>query len=313
VRSKRIAENPFAHVKKGRTEVDRQHDRRELSSEELARLITITQTSDRGFRGLDGMSRAMLYMVATSTGFRASALASLTPESFVLDEEPPVVVLAARFNKNRKPRRQPIPEHLVGPLREFLSDKRIKQPIWNGTWASDHRGAEMIRKDLAHAAIPYAVEGPDGPLFADFHALRHTYVTQLGRNGVDLRTAQELTGHASPLHTARYSHRGLSDMAKAVQKLPAILMKGPKKEEVIPNASPVACPKLAQIGDILGRSGSAAVSQGEDAKKDHQTTQPPISQGFSHELSASDRVRHERGRRDSNPQPPDRQSGTLTN
>ena len=34
----------------------------------------------------------------------------------------------------------------------------------------------MLRGDLAAAGIPYTVEGPDGPLFADFHALRHSFI-----------------------------------------------------------------------------------------------------------------------------------------
>ena len=81
----------------------------------------------------------------------------------------------------------------------------------------------MLREDLEAAGIPYAVEGPDGPLFADFHALRHTYLTLLGRGGVDLRTAQELAGHSTPTLTARYTHRRLYDLAGAVEKLPAFL------------------------------------------------------------------------------------------
>lgn len=65
----------------------------------------------------------------------------------------------------------------------------------------------MIGKDLLEVGIPYVVEVPDDPLYADFHALRHTFLTLLGRNRVDLRTSQELAGHSSPLPTARYSHR----------------------------------------------------------------------------------------------------------
>jgi integrase len=81
----------------------------------------------------------------------------------------------------------------------------------------------MIRADLDLAGIPYSVDGPDGPLFADFHALRHSYITALGRGGVDLRTAQELAGHSTPVLTARYSHRRLHDLAGAVEKLPDFL------------------------------------------------------------------------------------------
>ena len=69
--------------------------------------------------------------------------------------------------------------------------------------------------------------GPDGPLYADFHALRHTYLTLGGQAGIDLRTLQELAGHSTPLLTARYSHRRLHDLAGAVEKLPNFLPADP--------------------------------------------------------------------------------------
>jgi len=81
----------------------------------------------------------------------------------------------------------------------------------------------MLRADLEAVGIPYVVEGPDGPEYADFHALRHTYLTMLGRNGVDLRTAQELAGHSTPTLTARYMHVRLRDTAGAVDKLPNLV------------------------------------------------------------------------------------------
>jgi hypothetical protein len=81
----------------------------------------------------------------------------------------------------------------------------------------------MLRIDLDAAGIPYAAPGPDGPLYADFHALRHTYLTLGGRAGIDLRTLQELAGHSNPNLTAHYSHRRLHDLAGAVEKLPNFL------------------------------------------------------------------------------------------
>ncbi len=81
----------------------------------------------------------------------------------------------------------------------------------------------MLRLDLDAAGLPYVVEGPDGPLFADFHSLRHSYLTLGGRAGIDLRTLQELARHSTPTLTARYSHRRLYDLAGAVEKLPSIL------------------------------------------------------------------------------------------
>jgi len=65
-------------------------------------------------------------------------------------------------------------------------------------------------------------EGPDGPEYADFHSLRHSFLTLGGRAGIDLRTAQELAGHSTPILTAR-SHRRLYDLAGAVGKLPNLV------------------------------------------------------------------------------------------
>jgi site-specific recombinase XerC len=102
VKDRRTADNPLAHLEAGNTEVDRRHDRRELTADELRRLLDVTRTSARTFRGLTGPDRFALYTAACGTGFRAGGLASLTPESFDLDADPPTVTLAARRDKSRK-------------------------------------------------------------------------------------------------------------------------------------------------------------------------------------------------------------------
>src|SRR6476660_4019125 len=81
----------------------------------------------------------------------------------------------------------------------------------------------MLRCHLEAAGIAYAVDGPDGPLFADFHSLRHSYLSLGSRAGIDLRTLQELAGHSTPALTARYSHRRLADLAGALGRLPGFL------------------------------------------------------------------------------------------
>ena len=118
---------------------------------------------------------------------------------------------------------QPLPVDVAAALRDYLNGKPENLPVWGGTWARDHRGAEMLRIDLDAAGIPYATEGPDGPEYADFHSLRHSFLTLGGRSGIDLRTLQELAGHSDPMLTARYSHRRLHDLAGAVDKLPNLV------------------------------------------------------------------------------------------
>ncbi len=221
VRSKRIGSDPLDSLTLVNEAVDVRRARRELTADELTALLTGTRASASTFRGLTGEDRFMLYLVAAGTGFRANALANLTPADFDLNAA--TVTTAARFAKNRRTKVQPLPADVADALRQYLEGKSNATPVWGGTWKSGCTGAEMLRRDLEAVGIPYAVDGPDGPEYADFHSLRHTYLTMLGRNGVDLRTAQELAGHSTPILTARYSHRRLYDLAGAVDKLPNLV------------------------------------------------------------------------------------------
>jgi integrase len=231
VKDRRASELPLAHLEPLNVQTDRRHDRRELTEEELPRLLHATRASTRVCRRLTGWDRYHLYATACGTGFRASGLASLTPESFDLDADPPTVTLATCKNKSRKLKVQPLPPDVADLLRDYLRDKPAGQPVWPGKWAKDHCGADMMRMDLEAAGIPYVVDGPDGPLFADFHALRHTYLTLGSRAGIDLRTLQELAGHSTPTLTTRYSHRRLHDLAGAVERLPRFLPDDPHDTE----------------------------------------------------------------------------------
>lgn len=223
VKAKRIGSNPLESLALVNAAVDVRRVRRALTIDELRRLFDAARASTRTYRGLTGADRYFLYLVAAGTGFRASALANLTPGDFDLDSPSPCVTLPARFAKNRRTKVQPLPGDVAAALRDYLADKPAGLPIWGGTWARDHRGAEMLRIDLNAAGIAYAVEGPDGPEYADFHSLRHSYLTLGGRSGIDLRTLQELAGHSKPELTARYSHRRLYDLAGAVNRLPNLV------------------------------------------------------------------------------------------
>jgi integrase len=81
------------------TAVDIRHACRELTADDLGRLLTATHASPRTFRGLTGNDRYTLYLVAAGIGFRANALANLTPAEF--DFTAGTVTLPARFNKSR--------------------------------------------------------------------------------------------------------------------------------------------------------------------------------------------------------------------
>ena len=232
VKAKRLGANPLESLSLVNASVDLRRIRRELTAVELVRLFVAARDSERAYRGLVGRDRYFLYLTAAGTGFRANALANLTPADFDLGDAP-AATLAARFAKNRRTKVQPLPADVAAALRDYLDGKPANAPIWGGTWARDHRGAEMLRIDLDAAGIAYAVEGPDGPEYADFHSLRHSYLTLGGRSGIDLRTLQELAGHSKPELTARYSHRRFNDLSGAVDMLPNLVpTTGPAAAEI---------------------------------------------------------------------------------
>lgn len=109
MKDRRLGSNPFRHLEAENALTDRRHDRRELEVDELRRVLAAARTSIRIFSRLTGNDRFHLYVTACGTGFRASALASLTPESFDLDAPVATVTLAARNNKSRQRKVQPLP------------------------------------------------------------------------------------------------------------------------------------------------------------------------------------------------------------
>ena len=76
----------------------------------------------------------------------------------------------------------------------------------------------MLRADLKAAGIPYCDR--DGRV-VDFHALRHTFVTNLARSGVHPTVAQRLARHSDVnLTLSRYTHTTLEAQGEAVRALP---------------------------------------------------------------------------------------------
>ncbi|WP_168219307.1 tyrosine-type recombinase/integrase [Limnoglobus roseus] len=219
LKAKRIASNPLDTMELVPEETDIRRNRRELSADEMQRMLETTRASQRTFRDLTGEDRHHIYLAAAVTGFRANAVANLTAAHFHLDATPPYIDLTAKLNKSKKLKVQPIPKDIADSFRTYMTTRPATGKIWPGTWHPV--AAEMMRVDLEAVGIPYCVEGPNGPEFVDFHALRHSFITLLGREGVSLATIQELAGHSTPVLTMRYMHTRMDDLAGAVEKLPS--------------------------------------------------------------------------------------------
>ncbi len=208
----RAREHHLAHLATASPEADRRRRRRALTPAEAVRLI---QAAEHGpvVKGMTGPDRARVYTLAMGTGFRASELASLTPERFDLAGEPPTATVAACYTKNGKEAVQPLPPALASRLAPWIATLPAGRPIFT---LSD-RTAEMIRFDLEAAGLPY--ETPSG--FADFHSLRGVYISNLVASGASVKTCQVLARHSTPsLTIGIYAKASLHDIKGAVASLP---------------------------------------------------------------------------------------------
>jgi integrase len=225
VRDGRMAANPIVHLKGLDPQNDQRHARRYLDEKELGSVIGAATKSAVEFRGLNGTDRAMIYRLACTSGFRANELASLCPKDFAQDE--PIVILSSNYTKNKKPAEQPLPAEVADLLRGYLAGRPANKPVWPGTWYEV--AVDMLRIDLDAAGIPYVIEGGEGPLFADFHSLRHSYVAILDKSGATLKEAMQLARHSDPKLTMKiYGKARRHDLARAADRLPSF---GEKPEQ----------------------------------------------------------------------------------
>ena len=216
---RRTPDDPLSPLRLLNADVDRKRKRRAFTSQELQRLIKATTESGKRLRGLTADDRAMLYVVAAYTGLRASELASLSKTSFDLGAK--TVSVEAAYSKRRRNDTLPLHGSLVERLRPWLKAK-ADGLLWRGTWA-DHRCAnaiKMFRSDLRRADIDYEDESGR---YVDFHALRHTFITSLARNGVHPAKAKELARHSTiRLTMDAYSHVETEELRDALDSVPGL-------------------------------------------------------------------------------------------
>ena len=131
-------------------------------------------------------------------GLRISEVRQLKPGD--IDSQRGVLYL--RETKGRKDRIAPLPERLLHTLRAYWCAYRPLGP-WMFPGRPNSRPItrqaiyEDFRDTLFAAKMTRAVK---------FHSLRHAFATHLLEEGVDLRTIQEMLGHAWLSSTQVYTH-----------------------------------------------------------------------------------------------------------
>ena len=190
------------------------HPRRALTEDELARLIHMTAFAPPARRRMPSIDRAWLYAVAACTGLRAGELRRLRTDDFRLADDAPFVNVRSTITKNRRSARQPLPRTMCRQLGNWLAGR---SEAAFAAMPHPSRIARMFRVDLKRAGIPYRNAAGE---YADFHSLRHTYITRVVQATQDLKTVQVLARHSTiQLTLNRYAHVRDDEKHQAVDRL----------------------------------------------------------------------------------------------
>ena len=170
---------------------------RVLSRDEVARLLA----QPRGPGALVLRDRALLELMY-ACGLRASEATSLTLGDVDLEEG----LLCAR-GKGSKERLVPIGRQALLALRAYCAGGR---PLLIAGEAQprlfvNHRGAPLTRQGLYKIVQGHARTAGLSERMSP-HTLRHTFATHLLAGGCDLRSLQEMLGHADLATTQVYTH-----------------------------------------------------------------------------------------------------------
>jgi integrase/recombinase XerD len=168
-----------------------------LTVEEIEKILAAIDTKKRcGLR-----DRAMLETLY-ATGMRVSELSAFCEEHLLLDEG-----LVRIFGKGAKERLVPIGEVALDWIAAYRETERplLARPSTDSTVFLNVRGAALSRMGIWKIIQFYVGMSGVGKHVSP-HTFRHSFATHLLEGGADLRTVQEMLGHANIVTTEIYTH-----------------------------------------------------------------------------------------------------------
>jgi integrase/recombinase XerC len=206
-----------------------------ISGPKIGRAIPVFLTVDETFALLEEPAvqdtfmlrdRAILELLY-STGMRVSELVSR--DFGDLDFADEVLRVRGKGDKERiVPVGRPAIEALQAwrPQREQLVLARAGKgkPVEHDAMFLNNRGGRLTTRSVERFVRSYGERAGITQIVTP-HALRHSFATHLLEMGADLRSVQELLGHASLSTTQRYTHLTLDHLADVYDKAHPLAIK----------------------------------------------------------------------------------------
>ncbi len=199
-----------------------------ISGPKVGKHIPVFLTVDEVFALIDAPSekdRFMLRDIAIlellySTGVRVAELVST--DLLNLDFTLEMLRVTGKGNKERlvpvgRPAAHAVQQWL-GIREQLIADRsRRGREVEKDALFLSGRGGRLTTRSIERIVKAYG-ERAGIPQIVTPHALRHSYATHLLEMGADLRSVQELLGHASLSTTQRYTHLTLDHLTEVYDK-----------------------------------------------------------------------------------------------
>ena len=207
-----IRRNPMGSVPMPKQE---QHIPVFLSVDEVFALLEAPGDGDN-FGARDRAILELLY----STGMRVSELVSCNLAS--LDFATEMVRVRGKGNRERI---IPVGSQAVKTLRPYLQEREelLRSRLQQGKKIDreavfvNSRGTRLTSRSVERLIAAYGRKaGIDKPVTP--HVLRHSFATHLLEMGADMRSVQELLGHASLSTTQKYTHLDMVHLMRVYDK-----------------------------------------------------------------------------------------------
>jgi integrase/recombinase XerD len=169
-----------------------------LSPEAVEKLLAAPQATERFFL----RDRALLETLY-ATGSRASEVVGLKLEDLYLDSG-----FCKCLGKGNKQRVVPLGRPAIEALRGYLGDLRpqLARAAPDAPWVFVSRGGRVLTREMLWMLVKKYARRAGLNAKVSPHTLRHSFATHLLAGGADLRTVQELLGHANIRTTQHYTH-----------------------------------------------------------------------------------------------------------
>ncbi len=194
----------------------------------VGKYIPVFLTVDETFALLEAPGKKDRYMrrdlaileLLYSTGMRVSELVSRDIADLDFDEE-----MVSVRGKGGKERLVPVGRPAIEAVRNWLPERKqlTLARAKRGREVEEHalflngRGSRLTSRSVERMVKQYGERAGIMQVVTP-HALRHSFATHLLEMGADLRSVQELLGHASLSTTQRYTHLTLEHLSSEYDK-----------------------------------------------------------------------------------------------